>query len=176
MPDFPAGSAVAPPFIHSWSFFAGGAQRAVSNPGGPTALTWTANVAVYIPLELPFPYYVQRAFWWNGSTVSGSADVGIYTVGGAQLWHAGSTTATGATLPQFVTVQMLLNPGRYFLAFAQSGTTSVAEGVAMTAPNGRLMGLYQQSTALPLPATATFAAYAAVGLPLIGITSTASGF
>lgn len=176
MGDWSSNTPIVPTFIHSWSAYMGGAQRAVSNPGAPAALTWTANAAIYIPLNLPWPYYVARGFWYNGSTVSGNADFGIYSVGGAKLFTAGSTAAAGATGPQYVTVGMLLSPGRYFLAYAQSGTTAVAEGVAITAPNGRIMGLYQQAAALPLPSSATFAQYAAVGLPLIGITNRASGF
>lgn len=131
-----------------------------------------------MPFFLRWPYLVQRVFWWNGSTVSGNVDIGIYTSGGTQIWHQGSTAASGASLPQFVStgLPLLLNPGPYLMAYVQSGTTSVTFGKIIAAAAGRIMGYRQQTTALPLPATATFASYNGVGIPLAGITNTASGF
>lgn len=62
------------------------------------------------------------------------------------------------------------------MAYANAGTTNQSTGNATGANTGRLAGMYQQASALPLPGQATFAAYAGVGLPLIGITNTDSGF
>lgn len=185
MGDYPR-NLVVPTHINPWMRYSIGtmASKLVGaiQPGG--GLTWTANVAVYIPFAVPWPYNVRRMFWCNGNTVGGNSDVGIYTQGGARLWSSGSIACSGAgLLPQYVTPSpdMLLQPGvPYFFGFAHD--SSIAShlvglgGGSLAASQGRACGMYQQASAFPLPAAATFAAYAAVGLPLIGITNTDSGF
>lgn len=177
--DFPRNIAV-PSFINSYSrWMNGNVAHSTCSTGNPVSANWTANVAVYIPLLLPWHYAVKRAFWMHGSTVSGNVDIGIYSKSGALIWSAGSTANSGsASQPQFVTVSpdLLLAPGKYWMAYTNSGTTNQFTGNTTAANTGRLAGMYQQASALPLPAAATFAAYAGVGLPLIGITNTASGF
>lgn len=177
--DYPR-NIVVPSFINSWSrWMNGNVQHSTASTGVPTAFSWTANVAVYIPLLLPWSYSVKRAFWYHGSTISGHVDIGLYSKTGALIWSSGSTNNTGSSSqPQYVTVSpdLLLQPGKYWMAFSHDATTNQALGATTAANTGRLSGLYQQATAHPLPAAATFAAYAGVGLPLIGITNTASGF
>lgn len=146
-----------------------------------TSYLWpVANLAVYIPFTLPWPYPVRRAFWCNGSNVTGNYDIGIYTAGGVKIWSSGSTAQTGASAIQYVTVtpDLLLPAGKYYLGLVNNGTTNRGFGTPtqVTAIIGRFMGLYQQATALPLPAAATFAAWNNIGYPLCGITRTASGF
>lgn len=177
--DYPRNIAV-PSFINTVTRWMGGmTHRQVAGFGVPSSQSWTANVAVYIPLLLPWHYSVKRAFWYHGSAVSGHVDIGIYTKSGALIWSAGSTVNAGsASQPQYVTPSqdLLLQPGRYWMAYTHDGTTNQYLGAPVAADKGRLSGIYQQASAHPLPATATFAAYAGVGVPLIGITNTASGF
>lgn len=176
--DYPR-DLVVPTHINPWTdWMNGNTLRGTGGLGGLSSITWTANQAVYIPMRLPFNYHVQRAFWCNGSTVAGSSDVAIYSSSGVRLWSAGSTVNSGAIVPQYITVTggLLLTPGHYWMAFASSTTTTGVTGVALATADGRVSGLKTQATALPLPATATLAAYAGVGVPLIGITNTASGF
>jgi len=145
----------------------------------PAALTWVANQAVYMPVTLPWPYPVNRVWWINGSTVtSTNVDFGIYTASGAQLYHTGSTAMAGASNVQFVTpaTPFVLPAGRYFFAWVCDNTTTRAFGVTpSSAATGALSGLLTQTSALPLPTTATFATFSAVALEVCGITRTAVG-
>jgi hypothetical protein len=177
MSDFPRNQ-IAPPLIHSFSRYS--AVQHLRNIGlvAPATQNWgTANTAVYVPMYLPWPYNVRRLFWTNGSTVAGNSDIGIYSIGGGRIYSSGSTPNAGSvTAPQYVAADVLLGPGAYFLAWTNDGTSNRTFGSAPTASLGRVAGLYQQATALPLPALATFAAYAAVGFPFIGISNLDSGF
>lgn len=181
MPDFPQ-TVVTPLFINTYTrYMIGFNMRAHLNVGGsPASFTWpSANLACYVPMFLPFPYKVQRIFWGNGTTVGGNASIGIYSFDGGQIYGSASTVTAGASSLQYITPtnDILLSPGPYFIGLSFSGTVAVAWGsVGMTAIAGRLCGLYQQATALPVPSPATFAAWNSVGVPLVGITKTASGF
>ena len=178
MPDFSSNVCPPPPYLNTWSqAFNGLAIRGVAVAGAAASLTWTANVAVYVPFFLPWPYPVARAFWCNGSSAIANCDIGIYSIGGAQIWHSGSTAQVSGNNLQFVSAGVLLSPGPYLLGLSCSGTTNAINGnTVITTDFGRLMGYYQQASAFPLPASTTFAAYAGVGLPLMGITTKASGF
>jgi hypothetical protein len=173
---------LTPSFLNPWMrYFAGGPElRSIAVAANPASAAWpAANTALYIPFNLPWPYQVRRAFWCNGTAVVSNMDIGIYSLGGAQIWHSGSTAQAGASLLQFVTpaTPILLNPGYYVLALNCSGTTNAITAAALTAIQGRLLGLYQQAVgAIALPGSAAFAAYASLIMPICGITRTASGF
>lgn len=188
MSDYPRNF-VVPTHITSlgrWSLGKLGARLNVFGSFSEAGV-WTGqtNAAMYIPFMLEWPYNVRRMFWGNGSIASGNADVGIYTLGGARLWSAGSTAVAGASTPQYVTPSpnMLLHPGvPYFMAHSRSTAVSsnfLGAGIGnVTVSHGRHLGiLLQLSAAHPLPLQATFAAFS-VGLtvPFIGFTNTDSGF
>lgn len=180
MTDFTVKNQLPPTHINTWTrWLSGNTLRTTASQGTPAAITWaTANTAVFIPMAIPWAFNAQRAFWMNGSTL-GNADIGIYTPGGAKLWSAGSTAQSGSSVLQFVTITggMILNPGAYYLGFVVSGTTTAVGGFLPTAASASATGLLQQASALPLPASATFAAPTTpVGFPLAGLTSTPSGF
>jgi hypothetical protein len=180
--DFPAANVLTPTHITSWSRWMSGpiARLTGAALGNPASMDWIgANTAIYIPFRVPWPYPVKRAFWVNGATVTGNSDIGIYSRKGARLWSSGSTAQSGASALQYVTASgLILSPDtEYVLGFVNDGTTTRAFGATgVTANLGRFVGLYQQATALPLPASATYAAWASIGYPLVGITRTASGF
>lgn len=182
MPDFPQ-TVVSPLFINTVTRHMVGMNGRIhlgQLSGSGAALNWpVANQACYVPLRLPFPYNVRRLFWGNGTTVGGNASIGIYTSDGGQIYGSASTVTSGASALQYVTpaTDILLPPGNYYIGISFSGTTAVAWGWAgVLATGGRLNGLYQQASAVPMPSPATFAAWNSVGLPLVGITKTASGF
>lgn len=153
----------------------------VANRGqvdSPVVRTWpVANLAVFVPMLLPWPYPVRRVFWVNGSTIGSNVDFGIYSADGRRIYSTGSTAQAGTSTLQFVTpgTEFLLSPGAYFFAWACSGTTNRSYGGANGAAGLRQSGVLQQSTALPLPATWTPELLAAVAYPLCGITRTLSG-
>jgi hypothetical protein len=146
-----------------------------------TATTWVNGLAAYFPVVLPFAYPVNRVFWYNGSTItSTSADFGIYSVDGARLWSLGSTAMSGASAHQYATpsTPFLLPAGAYYFAWACNNTTNRAACSAGPSANaGRLIGLLEQTSAFPLPATMSPVAWTrAFGPPYCGITRTTTGF
>lgn len=179
MSDFP-NPGVTPLLISTWSRYTCGYQnRIISNLTVPAQRTWVANLAVYIPFWLPFPYPLKRVFWANGGTVTTSnADVGVYSSDGARIYSTGSTALSGASVLQFgAAADALLNPGVYYLAYSCDNTTNRANGTVASLADGRIWGLLQQSSAFPLPATMTPVAWDATGFyVLAGITRTSTGF
>ncbi len=146
-----------------------------SNVGG-SALWPTANLAIYVPFRIWTPYLVKALWWANGTAVNGTTDVAIYTVGGTNLVSAANPSQTGTSTIQIVTLgtAVLLSPGSYYMAMsASTGTTCQYQRVAQaTNATWQSGGWAQQATANPLPATATFAAYAQSYQPFFGIAST----
>lgn len=181
MTDFP-GTPVTPLHISSMSsrYAAGRMARLLGGLTSPAATTWgTANLAFFIPLQLPWPYLVRRFFWGNGSA-GGNMDVGVYTRGGKLLASTGAVAQTPLSDIQYAAPSggaILLDPGEYLLAISNNGTTSRAWGAAnVSSIEGRMIGLYTMASAHPLPATATLAVQSAALYLLFGITRTASGF
>jgi hypothetical protein len=181
MSDFP-GLALTPLHISSSSLYVGGtAYRSVANAGSSYGSTaWpTANTGYFMPMVIPWQYKLVRFFWGNGSAAS-NMDVGIYTRGGVRLASTGAVAQTPASDLQYAAPAggiVLLDPGEYFLAISNSGTTNRGYATAgMTATEARLQGAYQMASAHALPATATFADWSSSFWPLCGITRTASGF
>lgn len=179
MSDFPGSTLPTPQTITTYGInSAGGQLHATNGAVGAAALTWVANLAIYVPVLIPWPYTVRRVFWVNGSTITTTnADFGIYTVDGTRIYSTGSTAMSGASAPQFVTpTEFTLSSGAYYFAWTCSNTTSRATGAAAVTASQRLAGVLQQASALPLPATMTGAAVSNAVYPLCGVTRTTSGF
>lgn len=181
MSDYPQPGTL-PLFVSTLSSW-GPALELLAPQGGQItlgAITWIANQAVYMPVSIPWAYPVRRVFWLNGSTITTSnADFGIYTASGKRIYSTGSTALSGTTVPQYVTpgTPFILPAGAYYFAYVCDNTTSRSYGnVISTNARGAMAGMLSQATALPLPASATFATYATPGLPVCGITRTPSGF
>ena len=175
--DWPQ-AAPAPRYIPSFSRFTCAAELQMQQAANPASFVYpTANKAFYIPLRLPFRFCVRRVFVANGATASGNFDVGLYSPGGARIFSIGSTAQSGTNVLQYVTLasEKLLVPGSYYLAIAHSNTTGTYLRVnyAAASNRGRICGMLEQTSALPLPSPATFAQLTAMYLPLFGLTSTA---
>lgn len=140
--------------------------------GGFSSGTWpAANRAYYLPFRLDEPWTVRRMFVFNGSTASGNIDLGIYSQAGTRLVSSGSTAQAGTNGPQWVDVtDTPLSAGVYYLALAASATTTtVFRTIQGTLSVWQAMGVREESSALPLPATATFTAPSgSVYIPLFG--------
>lgn len=173
---------VVPQFVTSWGSNSAGLNVARRNGiGNPGTITWVANLAVFIPFILPWPYPVRRVVWSNGSTVTTTnCDFGFYSADGTRIFSTGSTTQAGASAPQYVDVtDFVLSPGTYYMAFNCDNTTNRARGsTAATTVILREAGVLQQAVgAVALPATMASAVAATQALyPLIGFTRTTSGF
>lgn len=168
-----------PLFLGTWTapFTPVAGARAIASPS-ITALTWVANLAVYVPLYLPGPFPLQRFWWYNGSTIGSNVDVGIYSKGGSLIANAGTTAQVGTSTVQYVAKSALLAPGGYYFALVCDGTTARINGNAIwTAANLNLIGVLQQALgSASLPATMSPAAAANALFPGCGITQTPSGF
>lgn len=179
--DFPTNSlaSTTPLFISSLSRYCGGQQCNKQTVRTHASITWpSANLGIYMPVFLPFHYNVQRVFWGNGSSTTGTRCFGIYTFDGAQIYTTTATAGSGASAIQYVTPSpdFILAPGHYYFAISFSGTTNVAWGSLPGAADTKTSGFLQQSSVSTLPASATFASNANPAWPFCGITKTSSGF
>lgn len=146
--------------------------------GDPGTSAWpAANLALYIPIVLPYAYPAKRVWWVNGATASGNVDLGVYSSAGTRLFSTGATAQAGTNAPQYVTVDWLVQPGEYYLALSLSSSTgTVQRSVIIPTAFERVLGGLQQATAHPLPSSMTPAALGQAFWPLFGLTRTTTGF
>lgn len=173
---------VLPLHVSTFSLFGpAGEAFPISSPS-IASYNWPAEKqGIYIPVTIPWPYPVQRVWWVNGTTPTGNMDFGIYSIDLARIYHTGSTAQSGGSVPQYVTpsTPFILSPGSYYFFLANDSATTTNRGFGsstVTANEGRLAGMLQQASAFPAPESGTGAAWASSGLPLCGVTRTASGF
>lgn len=181
MADF-AELSVAPDFVGTYHLpYAGFELRNIGSLAVTSQAFPTINLATYVPITVPWQYTVRRVWWINGSAAGGNVDFGIYSIGGTQIYHTGSTVGSGNSAPQFVSpTEFTLPPGRYYFALNGDNTTANRITGAPTTNSLavlRMCGVKQQAVgALALPASATFAAASVAFYPFCGITQTSSGF
>lgn len=135
------------------------------------ALTWPlANVAIYVPVTIPEPVTITKMFWYNNSAGVQNVDVGIYDESGTRRVSSGSTAQSGSQVAQVVDVtDTVLERGRYYLAMSCSGTAASAfGGVVPAAGLLQSLGVVRETSALPLPATATFVVTTHAAAPIMG--------
>jgi hypothetical protein len=181
MGDFPVDP-VTPTHIHTWTTYCVCAPTLRLNGAAisaPASAAWpSANLAMYIPFTIPFPYTVSRLFWCNGSSAAANMDVGLYSLGGARICSTGSVAQVTTNVIQYAapTATCVLTPGTYYLGVACSGTTNALFMATTTAIQNRMAEVMQEASAIPLPSPATFASMANTNFPLAGFTRLASGF
>lgn len=117
----------------------------------------TANLAYYMPVRVAAPCSVLDM---NLQVIvsSGNLDVGVYSWAGTRLVSSGSTAVGAAGMQKVGLTDTSLGPGWHFLAIAIDNTSAIFRAADITAPNLRMCGFRQETSAFPLPATATFAA------------------
>jgi hypothetical protein len=140
---------------------------------GPTSGAYsTANQALYIPFRLSHRLPVAQVGWWNGATVSGNVDMGIYDAAGNRLGHTGSTAQAGVSVLQAVALALTLDPGYYYFGFACDNITATFFRYPVGASSAQALQALQlqvQATAFPLPATATFANPGGPNIPYMAL-------
>lgn len=173
MTDFPNPS-VLPLTIHTaspWGPVPGARENGANSAGFASGAWTTANLAIAIPIFLPFRYPIRNFFVYNFATVNGSFDVGIYNRDNVLLVSTGSTVQAGASGLQFIAKEYMLDAGAYRLALSSSSTTATfAQGGWGTATRMRYLGIVQMASAFPLPATFVPAAMAQARYNAIGFT------
>jgi len=162
---------IIPWSLESISAYLSGALTTFTGLGSSTYPT--ANLALFIPFVLSMPVTAVKMFAYNGATVSGNIDLGLYDTTGIRLVSIGSTAqaGTGAT-QEFNITDTNIGPGRFYLAVAMNNTTgTLYRGTMTNAAILQSTGMSQMATAFPLPATATLAAVSVNYVPLIALTT-----
>lgn len=134
----------------------------------------SANLAYYVPFVLRRKITVSSMSCINGATAAGNVDMGIYSFDGARITHTGNTAQAGTTVIQQISLSggaVTIGPGIYYMALVESSTSATfAMWTGLSATTLKACGMYQQATASPLPASATFATQAQTVLPMFGLT------
>lgn len=160
--------------LHPWSPRSIGAHAVTFDFQGlgqvDTGTAWpTANRAFFVPFELDGPLDVTK-LWACIDSAAGNLDIGIYDWALTRLVSTGSTAMSGSSALQVITVTATrLGPGQYFMALGCSSTSAGIAGGTPAAEDLRHCGVFQQDSAVALPATATPAAMASAFLPLFGL-------
>ena len=139
--------------------------------GIATAITWIANLAVYVPFVIDVPCVIME-WWWHNSTgtTAHNIDFGIYNEDFTKVQSLGSTA--GGTVASDLQntsnwTDLTLAPGAYYMAFSN-------DSVRIFLGSGDALGTYQaagiveQTTAFPLPSPAVPIVYARAFLPHFG--------
>lgn len=177
MSTFPITVMEPLPTIHTYSIEAIG--QAVFNLGAvsmanATSQAWpTANLAIFVPFFVSKPITFSTLFTYNGATASGNIDIGVYDSAGTKIVSSGSTAQAGTSAIQtFSVTSTQIGAGQYYLALALSSTLGTIFNNPLTsASHARSTGMAQQATALPLPATATFASITNGTIPYFGLST-----
>lgn len=128
----------------------------------------SANRAYYYPITLNDWVTVTQMSLYNGATVAGNVDVGIYDINGNRLVSAGGVAMAGASTVQvFDIADTALVPGDYYLAMACSSASATFFRYQANAQVMEAFESYMQASAYPLPATATFVAATVGFVPML---------
>lgn len=150
--------------------------RLLGVAGNYASATWpTANLAIYYPFVLRSAILVTQLWTSNGAASSQTRDVGIFSFDGTKLISSGSTAGSGTTALQLYNVtDTMIGPGIFYMGMSSSGTTNAFTRMTpSTATRANAFGMYQQVTAFPLPANATFATVTNAYVPLFGLVARA---
>lgn len=176
MSNLPNSTFPAPPIISTFSPEALGPQlllNGISGVPGSNSLWPTANKAIFIPFVLRFPITVVRLWTNNATAVTDTRDIGIYSEDGTKIVSTGSTAGSGtSTLQVYSVTATTIGPGRFYLALANSGSASRFFATGVSAVRAKTLGVYEMTSAFPLPATATFATISSAYQPMIGLATT----
>lgn len=132
----------------------------------------SANRAYYFPFRIPGAFMINQFFWINGSVVAGNVDAGVYSFDGRRIISTGAIAQSGVSVIQVANVtDTTIGGGLFYLAISLSSATGRLLKAAPGLQFQKIMGILQQDSANPLPATATFAVLTvAPHIPVFGIT------
>lgn len=160
------------PELSTLSFQSVGMAIVGGNAGAPASAVWpAANLAIYTPFVLPEPATLTALWLLNGATATGNVDIGVYNSSFTRLISSGATAQSGTSAVQFFDVTDTLLPrGVVYLGISlSSGTaTTIRYGAGIQGLCSAL-GMVQQSTAHPLPSTATPATMGQAYIPVAGM-------
>lgn len=125
-----------------------------------TSVAWpTAAKALYIPFWVSRPRTVYQVGWINGTAPGTNVrEAGVYDSGGSKLitGSSGSVAHTANVAERIDVTDTVILAGQYWLAVQCSSVDTWAAWNTMIAPVCASMGILTQTSANPLPTTATF--------------------
>lgn len=135
----------------------------------------TDGLAIYVPIRVPTVCLV-RQLWVGAATGTGNIDMGLYDATGVALVSATAAAKAGTSTEQvFDTTDAVIGPGLYYIALASQSAYESVTCYDLSAPMAAAFGVYTQTSAYPLPATATFAvANDLIVLPVMGLLTEAT--
>jgi hypothetical protein len=169
------------PVLPYVSIFSGYSAISVKIVGLPSSSTWESpNRAVYCPVIIPAICVARRVWWANGLTTTGGAtiEVGIYADSGygpGVKLVSGSAVQGTASQVQFVDVtDLTLAPALYWIAIRGSSSTNTTIMDSPITGAFEAAFRFQETSANPLPSTATPVESTSTHLWLCGFATTAS--
>lgn len=121
----------------------------ISNSGtAPSSGTFpTANKVFYCPVRTPCPLTVALFYAYNGATVSGNIEVGLYSIDGVRLATSGSVAQAGTNGAQiFDIADKFVGEGVFYLAVSMDNTTGTLFRTANPALLNAAMGMLVETT------------------------------
>lgn len=101
-----------------------GAELGVTS--APASAAWpTNNLAYMVPLYLPKTDFLQNFWVWNGASVSGNVNIGLYRMSDlTRIGSSGSTAQASTNVIQVLAVTDVLVPaGSYYMGCGFSSTS-----------------------------------------------------
>lgn len=155
----PAPSRPLMPMISSLSAAMSGVSlAAVASPAPSSTGNPFTTMAFFEPLYLAEAVVVDKVWWYSGTAVAGTGEIGIYSGDLQRLFTTGTVTTVGASKVQEVNITDLrLDAGTYYLALGIDNAT--ASYLITNAPSDRIGQFAVQSyyigNVTPLPASVT---------------------
>lgn len=158
--------------IHTQSLFGsiGDGLIAVSGSSFLSSAYPAVSRALFIPIYINEDVVVKQLWCYNGATVSGNVDMGLFDKYGTMLQSAGSTAQAGTNAVQaFDITDQALEFGVYYLGISIDNTTATIFRGTPSALALRMMGVQETAGLFPL-ANATYANPTSAFIPRIGLT------
>lgn len=140
----------------------------------PTTTAWgVANQARYVPIIVPRPITVVKLLAYNGTSVAGNSDMGLYREDGTEVVGIAAAAQSGTSgWQEFNITDTPILAGLYYIGLLNDGTTG--QYFCFTNKElGRAYGVFSQAVGaanLPSP-SATFAALDSGVIPVVGLST-----
>lgn len=159
-----------PLLLSAWSL---GSQLIMQPSHNEEYTVWpAANLALYCPVVIEETCLIRKAWFIIGFVINGNLDLGLYSEEGTRLLSSGSTAmpAGSGVMKFFDVTDQTIPAGRYYMAMASDSNTAQFGvcGIANIPILGPMMGWARETSAFPLPATATFATMTDNYFPMFG--------
>lgn len=164
---------VNPYIVHSFSRMCAGDGLELFSVSFASA-AWTANRLILIPLVTGQKLLVKGVWWYNGATVNGNTDVGVYSIDGTVKYgSSGSTGNSGTNTLQDVDVTDFYLPAqsRFWMVLGSDSGTQTYFRLAFTAFMQDFIGIKEHLSGWSsgLPSTITPAASTVAVVPMFGL-------